>query len=40
MVSAHSGIGGEKLEPTIGTYEVELLNELMLDLLLEESAVD
>lgn len=37
FLTAHSGIGGEKLEPTIGHYEVEYLNELMLDLLLSET---
>ena len=28
-----SGIGGDHLEPTIGDYEVEKLNDLMVDLI-------
>jgi len=29
FLTGHSGIGGEKIEPTIGFYEVELLNDLL-----------
>lgn len=29
FITGHSGIGGEHLEPTVGEYEVELLNDLI-----------
>lgn len=37
FLTAHSGIGGDKIEPTIGSYEVEYLNELILDYLLTQT---
>ena len=38
FLTNHSGIGDKKIEPTIGDYEVEYLNELMLNLLLKETS--
>ncbi len=37
FLTADSGIGGDKIEPTIGSFEVEYLNELMLDYLLTQT---
>ena len=37
FLTADSGIGGDKIEPTIGSFEVEFLNELMLDYLLTQT---
>lgn len=33
FITNHSGIGGEHLEPTIGEYDVEMLNDLMVRLI-------
>ncbi len=33
FITNHSGIGGDHLEPTIGEYEVEYLNELMVRII-------
>ena len=33
FITNHSGIGGEHIEPTIGEYEVEYLNELLVRLI-------
>ena len=33
FLTSHSGIGGDHLEPTIGEYEVELLNNLLIRLI-------
>lgn len=33
FITDHSGIGGDHLEPSIGEYEVEYLNELMIRLI-------
>jgi hypothetical protein len=38
FITDHSGIGGDHTEPTVGDYEVELLNELLIRLINE--AVD
>ena len=35
FLTNHSGIGGDHLEPTIGEYEVEALNELMIRVVSE-----
>jgi hypothetical protein len=35
FLTGHSGIGGEHLEPTVGEYEVELLNDLLVRLIVE-----
>ena len=35
FLTNHSGIGGDHLEPTIGEYEVEALNELMIRVISE-----
>ncbi len=35
FLTNHSGIGGEHLEPTVGEYQVELLNELLVRLIVE-----
>lgn len=35
FLTNHSGIGGEHLEPTIGEYQVELLNDLLVRLITE-----
>ncbi len=35
FLTDHSGIGGEHLEPSIGEYQVELLNELLVRLVSE-----
>lgn len=37
FLTDHSGIGNEHLEPTVGKFEVEKLNELLLRILLERS---
>ena len=33
FVTDHSGIGGDHIEPTIGEYQVEFLNDLMVRLI-------
>lgn len=33
FITGHSGIGGEHLEPTVGEYQVELLNHLLVRLI-------
>lgn len=33
FLTSHSGIGGEHIEPTIGEYQVELLNKLLVRLI-------
>lgn len=33
FITNHSGIGNEHIEPTIGEYQVELLNELIVRLI-------
>jgi hypothetical protein len=38
FLTGHSGIGGEHLEPTIGEYQVELLNDLLVRLIVEAMA--
>jgi hypothetical protein len=35
FLTSHSGIGGEHLEPTVGEYQVELLNDLLVRLIVE-----
>lgn len=35
FITNHSGIGNEHLEPTVGDYEVEFLNDLMVRLINE-----
>ena len=35
FITGHSGIGGEHIEPTIGEYQVEFLNHLMVRLINE-----
>ena len=35
FLTDHSGIGGDHIEPTIGDYEVELLNDLLVRLISE-----
>lgn len=35
FITNHSGIGNEHLEPTVGEYEVEFLNELLVRVILE-----
>lgn len=35
FLTDHSGIGGEHLEPTVGEYQVELFNDLMVRLIVE-----
>lgn len=37
FVTDHSGIGGDHLEPTVGNYEVEYLNDLLVRLVEEYS---
>jgi hypothetical protein len=37
FLTSDSGIGDDKIEPTIGSFEVEYLNELMLDYLLTQT---
>ena len=39
FITDHSGIGNDHLEPTIGEYEIELLNDLIIRLI-TESAVN
>lgn len=38
FITDHSGIGNAHIEPTIGDYEVEFLNDLLMRLLLERTA--
>ena len=38
FITDHSGIGNDHLEPTIGEYEVELLNDLLVRLINEYGA--
>ena len=33
FITNHSGIGNDHIEPTIGEYQVELLNELIVRLI-------
>ena len=33
FITNHSGIGNDHLEPTVGEYEVELLNKLLVRLI-------
>ncbi|PRP97625.1 hypothetical protein ENSA5_33180 [Enhygromyxa salina] len=35
FLTSHSGIGGPHLEPSIGEYDVELFNDLMVRLIVE-----
>lgn len=35
FITNHSGIGNDHLEPTVGEYEVEFLNELLVRIILE-----
>jgi hypothetical protein len=35
FITNDSGIGNEHLEPSVGEYEVELLNELLVRLILK-----
>ena len=35
FLTNHSGIGGDHLEPTIGEYEVEKLNDLLVRVIAE-----
>ena len=35
FITNHSGIGNDHLEPTVGDYEVEFLNDLMVRLINE-----
>ncbi len=35
FLTDHSGIGGSHIEPTLGAYDVELLNDLMVRLIVE-----
>src|SRR5690606_27376441 len=35
FITNHSGIGNEHLEPTVGEYEVEFLNELLVRVITE-----
>ncbi len=35
FLTGHSGIGGEHLEPTVGQYEVEMFNDLLVRLIVE-----
>ena len=37
FITDDSGVGGEHLDPTVGQYEVKLLNELILELILERA---
>ncbi|HAA10164.1 MAG TPA: hypothetical protein DCE41_00140 [Cytophagales bacterium] len=37
FITNHSGVGEEKIEPTVGQYEVEFLNELLIRLITEYS---
>jgi hypothetical protein len=37
FITDHSGIGNEHLEPTVGEYEVEYLNNLMVRLIIKYS---
>jgi len=37
FITNHSGIGEEKIEPTVGQYEVEFLNDLLVRLITEYS---
>ncbi|MDC0720937.1 vWA domain-containing protein [Nannocystis bainbridge] len=40
FLTGHSGIGGEHIEPTIGEYQVELLNRLLVRLITQSVQVD
>ncbi|PKD20726.1 hypothetical protein APR41_13730 [Salegentibacter salinarum] len=37
FITNHSGIGNDHIEPSIGEYKVELLNELLIRLITEYS---
>ncbi|MEZ4383724.1 MAG: VWA domain-containing protein [Nannocystaceae bacterium] len=39
FLTSHSGIGGEHIEPTIGEYQVEFLNDLLVRLISEAAGV-
>jgi von Willebrand factor type A domain len=39
FITNHSGIGGPHLQPTIGSYKVEFLNDLMVRLMLKYTAL-
>ena len=40
FLTDHSGVGNSHLEPTVGEYEVEKLNDLMVRLLIEYLSID
>jgi hypothetical protein len=40
FLTNHSGIGGDHLEPTIGEYDVELLNDLLVRVITQSLAVE
>ena len=40
FLTDHSGVGNSHLEPTVGEYEVEKLNDLMVRLLMEYLSID
>lgn len=40
FLTNHSGIGGDHLEPTIGEYEVELLNDLLVRVITQSLGIE